>query len=148
MVIEYSKKSKRPKLGFTKVIKIGIKLHPSLFLKFGGSPDLIGNTIYPGKNSLQMFKYSANIDAGYNNLFIYSDIVEYSIVGDTVAPILRVVPFKSYNFVESDNDSQHINHEIINLHYVPVSKSEFDTIHINITVIGKTIVKLHFRQVR
>ena len=127
-----------------------------MFLKFGGSPEFKGNTIYPGKNSLQMFKYNANIDAGYNHLFIYSDIVEYSIVGDTLAPILRVVPFKSSNSDEN-NDSQHINHEIMNLHYVPVSKSEFDTIHINITgdsgypvhfVIGKTIAKLHFRQVR
>ena len=104
-----------------------------------------------------MFKYNANIDAGYNHLFIYSAIVEHSIVGDTLAPILRLVPFKSSNSAENNNESQHINHEIMNLHYIPVSKSEFDTIHINITgdsgypvyfVIGKTIVKLHFRQVR
>ena len=151
----YTSVSKRPQLRFKNVHKTGIKFHPLLFLKLGGAPELQDNTIYPGRNVLQMFKYSPNLDAGYNHLFIYSDIAEHSIVGDTIAPILRVTPFKTANSYENDNGSQHINHEITNLQYVPISKSEFDTIHIKITgdsglpvqfVIGKTIVKLHFRQ--
>lgn len=155
--IGYAQDTKRPKVGFTNIGQTGIKFHPLLFLKLGGSPEFKGNTIYPGRNIIQMFKYSPNLDAGYNHLFVYSDIAEHTVVGDTLAPVLRVTPFKTSNAYENNNGSQHINHEITNLQYVPVSKSEFDTIHIKITgdsglpvqfVIGKTIVKLHFRQHR
>ena len=153
--VAYSQSTKRPKFGFYNVVKTGVKFHRNLFLKLGGAPDFLGKTIYPGKQNLQMFKYSPNIDAGYNHIFVYSDIVEHTIVGDMFAPILRVIPFKTSNSLENDNGSQHTNHEISDAHYVPVSKSEFDTVHINISgdsgspvqfVTGKTIVKLHFRQ--
>ena len=54
-----------------------------------------------------MFKYSANIGAGYDQLYLYSDIIEHTIVDDTLSPILRVVLFKASNYVENDNSSQH-----------------------------------------
>ena len=107
----------------SKVFKTGVKFHPSLFLKLGGSPEFKGKTILPGKISLHMCKYSANIDAGYNHLFVSSDIVEYIIVGETLAPVRRMIPLKASNAVENDNCSKHINHEITNLHYAPISKS-------------------------
>jgi hypothetical protein len=155
--IGYAEALKRPKFGFTNIGQTGVTFHPFLFLKLGGNPEFQGEIIHPGKNIIQMFKYSPNLDAGYNHLYIYSDIAEYNVVGDTLAPILRVTPFKTSNAYENVNGSQHINHELSNLQYIPVSKSEFDTIHIQITgdagipvqfVIGKTIVKLHFRQNR
>ena len=79
------------------------------------------------------FKYSSNINAGYYHLYIYSDVAEHNIVGDTLAPLLRVLPFEPGETVENNNESQHINHEITIPHYIPVSKSDFDIISIQIT---------------
>ena len=121
----------------------------------GGTPSLKHETIFKGKNIRDIFKYSSNINAGYNHLYIYSDIAEHNIVDDTLAPLLRVLPFEPTDTVENNNDCQHINHEITIPHYIPVSKSDFDIISIQITgdlgipvhfITGKTIVKLHFRQ--
>ena len=101
-----------------------------------------------------IFKYNPNINAECNHLYIYSDVAEHNIVGDTLAPLLRVLPFGPSETVENNNDCQHINHEITIPHYIPVSKSDFDIISIQITgdlgipvhlITGKTIVKLHFR---
>ena len=52
-------------------------------------------------------------------------------------------------------ESNHSHEEFLNLHYVPISKSSFDEIGINIRgdtgqtvhfVGGKSMVKLHFRK--
>ena len=151
--ISYSVVNKRPKIKFDNVVRIGLKLHPALFLKLGGTPSLKHETIFQGKNMRDIFKYNPNINAGYNHLYIYSDVAEHNISGDTLAPLLRVLPFEPSETVEN-NDCQHINHEITILHYIPVSKSDFDIISIQITgdlgipvnfITGKTIVKLHFR---
>ena len=152
--INCSTVNRRPKIKFDDVIKIGLKLHPALSLKLGGTPSLKDETIFKGKNIRDIFKYSSNINAGYNHLYIYSDVAEHNIVGDTLAPLFRVLPFEPGETVENNNESQHINHEITIPHYIPVSKSDFDIISIQITgdlgipvhfITGKTIVKLHFR---
>ena len=153
--VSYSVVNKRPKIKFDDVVRIGLKLHPALFLKLGGTPSLKHETIFKGKNMREIFKYNPNINAGYNHLYIYSDVAGHNIVGDTLAPLLRVLPFEPSDTVENNNDCQHINHEITIPHYIPVSKSDFDIISIQITgdlgipvhfITGKTIVKLHFRQ--
>ena len=59
---------------FDDVVKIGLKLHPALFLKLGGTPSLKDETIFKGKNMRDIFKYNPNINAGYNHLYIYSDV--------------------------------------------------------------------------
>ena len=89
----YSVVNKRPKIKFDNVVKIGLKLHPALFLKLGGTPSLKHESIFQGKNMRDIFKYNPNINAGYNHLYIYSDVAEHNIVGDTLAPLLRVLPF-------------------------------------------------------
>ena len=137
------------------VVRMGLKLHPSLFLKLDETPSLKTETIFQGKIIRDIFKYNPNINAGYNHLYIYSDVAEHNIVGDTLSPLLRVLPYEQSESVENNNDCQHISHEIMILHYFPVSKSDFDIISIQITgdvgipvhfITGKTIVKLHFRQ--
>ena len=149
--ISYAVVDKRPKIKFDDVVRTGLKLHPALFLK---SPSLKHETIFQRKNMRDIFKYNPNINAGYNHLYIYSDVAELNIVDDTLAPLICVLPFEPSETVENNNDCQHINHEITIPHYIPVSKSDFDIISIQITgdlgipvhfITGKTIVKLHFR---
>ena len=83
-------------------------------------------------------------------MFVYCDLADYSIVGDTSAQILRNVPIKGKK------------HEIVTErfdvpHYVPVLNSHFESIQLNISndlgdnvkfAVGKSVVKLHFRPVR
>ena len=133
---------------------MGLKLYPSLLLKLGGSPSLKKETIFQGKNMLEIFKYNTNIYAGYNHLCIYSDVAEHNIVGDTLALLLCVLPFDPKGSIENNHDCQHINHEITIPEYIPVSKPDFDIINIQITsdlgkrvhfITGKSIIKLHFQ---
>ena len=116
----YSKVAKLPKIAFKNIVRIGFKLHPFLFLKLGRQPSYKNETIFQGKNSFEIFKYNANIDAGYNNLYIHSDVAEHTIEGDTLAPILRVLPFEPSASIRNIDDCQHINDEIMIPHYIPV----------------------------
>lgn len=83
-----------------------------------------------------------------NNIYIYSDIIKYQYIGDTLAPLLRTINIPTTLSTESViYDSPH---------YIPVNKSSIDTINIKITdelgnnirfERGKTILKLHFRPI-
>ena len=85
-----------------------------------------------------------------SNFYIYSDIVEYQVVGDEKAPLLRIVPIgelsKSLNFTSKIFDSPH---------YIPVARNNLDTIEIDIRnhlgqpilfTSGEVVVKLHFKR--
>lgn len=88
-----------------------------------------------------------DIDRGLNSLFIYCDLLESVPVGDTKAPLLRIVDAKGKNgeIIRSYFDEPR---------YVPLQRKQFDSIEIDIrddigNVIpfesGKLIVTLHFR---
>ena len=74
----------------------------------------------PIGNELHIFKFNVNLHHSFSNLFIYSDIADFTFVGDIVAPILRVVPFNPVT------ELVHVHKEFKNLHYVPVCKSVID----------------------
>ena len=91
-----------------------------------------------------------DLNRGFNYIFVYSDIVESSVVGNTSAPLLRIFPI-------SGKSGDLITKEVQNIHYKPVQKSQFDTIEIllknengeNIPFEGgKSVVTLHFRKRR
>lgn len=92
--------------------------------------------------------FLADIQGGFNTLFVYCSICESQIVGDAHVPLLRTV------YVEG-TQGQTINKIYDSPHYVPVNTSKFDTIEINIKndmdelvsfQTGKVLCKLHFRQ--
>jgi hypothetical protein len=93
-------------------------------------------------------KYPPDMRAGFEALFVYCDLVSNQIIGSTMAPLLRVVP------VEGNPDD--VVSRVYNLpHYVPVQKTDFDSVEINIKddlnqpvkfLYGKVIVKLHFKK--
>lgn len=82
-------------------------------------------------------------------LYIYSDIVEYQIVGDTIAPLLQIVAStntKTDSFIDKIYDSPH---------YIPVSRNNIESIEIDIRsdkglpinfTSGRVVVKLSFRK--
>ncbi len=104
-----------------------------------------GNYYSPGV----YIENSPDISEGFSALYIYSDVVRNRIVGDTMAPLLRVVPLEknkklSVNWVRF----QHIQ-------YLPVNKTQSDVIEVNIRrdngdVVpfenGKVVLTLHFKK--
>lgn len=86
--------------------------------------------------------------AHYRVLLLYSDIVEPQIVGDIVAPLLRIV-----NVTGEDGEVISVKYD--RPHYLPVNRKIIDTLEIVIRAHtgelipferGKTYVSLHFRQ--
>ena len=69
-----------------------------------------------------------------HSLMIYSDLAEYNIVEDTKTPLLRCFPFISM-LKGGDNTTtgQYMNYQIFsNLHFRPVLKNSFRSIHIDL----------------
>ena len=103
----------------------------------------------PIGNEQHIFKFNVDLHRSITGLFIYSDIADFTFVGDIIAPILRVVPFNPVTKLV------HVHKEFKNLHHVPVSKYVIDQVYISIKtetgskvpfVTGKTMIKLRFRR--
>ena len=98
-------------------------------------------------NERHAFKYGGDLNILHNRLHVYSDVVDYTYLGKVMAPILRVIPFKS------SKHSQQSNTEFVNVHYVPVAKSYIHQVRISIKgdsgkdilfSSGKTLIKVTF----
>jgi len=88
------------------------------------------------------------LNGGISEIFVYTNIIESHHVGDTVAPVLRVIP------VLTENTEQIVKVYPSPL-YFPVKKSFFDTIKIELRTSsgkeitfsgGKTVLVLSFRK--
>jgi hypothetical protein len=91
-----------------------------------------------------------NTILGVQSIFIYCDVADYSLVGDTSAQVLRNVAIRG-------GKNQVVTEKFEAPHYTPVLPSHFETIHVLLAndlgdavkfAVGKTIVKLHFRPAR
>ena len=72
--------------------------------------------------------------ASIKSLMIYSDLVEYNIVGDTKAPLLRCFPFISkLNGGDIITTGQYMNYQTFsNLPFRPLLKNSFHSIQIDL----------------
>ena len=69
-----------------------------------------------------------------HSLMIYSDLVEYNIVGDTKAPLLRCFPFMSkLKGRDIMTTGQYMNYQTFsNLQFRPLLKNSYHSIHIDL----------------
>jgi hypothetical protein len=90
-----------------------------------------------------------DMNAGLRLMYIYSDLVSYSTVGDIKSPLLRVV-----NASSTRGETSRITFS--KPYFIPVSRKEIDTIEVNINnerglpfpfEYGKSVVTLHFRRI-
>ena len=90
-----------------------------------------------------------DLHMGKKLMYIYSDVVSYSLVGDVSVPLLRACSLPE----PSTNNTIHLSFP--DVHYKPVQKSQFDTIDISINTeegllmpfqSGKVLITLHFRR--
>ena len=84
-------------------------------------------------------------------MYVYCDIIESVVIGDTLAPLLRIVNMDPVNHTFGSHTVDIFNP----LHYVPVEKLNFEHIEIDIRdstgrhlpfTFGTVSVKLHFRR--
>lgn len=84
-------------------------------------------------------------------LYIYCDVVEPQLIGDTMAPLLQVVNIDSVDYVYGANKYVQFQSP----HYIPVMKSSFESIEVDLRddtgnhipfQFGTSCVKLHFRR--
>lgn len=97
---------------------------------------------------------TVDVNHGVYNLYIYTDIVTPQLVGDTETTLLSTVSFDTYRL----DDRPEVRTKVFQTpHYVPVNRPSTDTILIDIRdssgeripfLLGKVIIKLHFRQKR
>ena len=91
-----------------------------------------------------------NLTQGFDTLYVYTNIVESRIVGNTLAPLLRPLPIRGRN-------GDRVSARFTNVHYVPLLYSHFDSIEVDIRddmgrrvpfEYGRVTVTLHFRRRR
>jgi hypothetical protein len=121
---------------------IGLRLSPELAHILGFEKTKLGS----GRQHIGVS--AADVNRAYTSLFVYCDLVQESIVGDTKAPLLRTLNVEGQY---GDIVQKIYNNPI----YVPLQKTHFDTVEINIKtengqpvpfMSGKAIVTLHFRR--
>ena len=147
IALSYGNKSNRTKVKFTGEYKDDMQLiFPQPLAEILG----VDKTFFgkPIGNDKHQFKYGIDLNMHSNRFYVYSDVANYTYIGDVTAPMLRVIPFKYMQ------EEILFNQEFLNLHYVPVAKSYIDQVHISIKggtgedipfITGKTLIKLHFK---
>jgi len=104
-------------------------------------------TSFGGTNAIPTY-VGERINIEPNTMYVYCDVIEHVVVGDTRAPLL-----KAFGREKSANDVTH--RTFPNPVYVPLQKKHFEDVEINIMTdtgepmpfaYGKSIVILHFRR--
>lgn len=112
-----------------------------------GNPFIVHDVINFKKPSAA--PYPADIYGGSYNIFIYTDIVDYQLVGNSYVPLLRCI-----NVSDEERHTPTLSYD--KPHYTSLSKSVIDDIEISLKndqnkyipfQYGKVIIKLHFRPV-
>ena len=95
-------------------------------------------------------EHVVQMNQGFDTIYVYTDVVESRIVGDSVAPLLRALPV-------GGSHGETVSDRFTNIHYVPLLYSHFKSIEIDIRddtgrrvpfEYGRVTVTLHFRRRR
>jgi len=126
---------------------VGVKFSPALALMLGFDVD----TNYDGHGEHRA-KLPMNLTVNENLVYVYCDLLEQVLVGDTKAPLLHLV-IRSTDMMSSLERIEHVTFKPVQ--YVPVQKNFFDIVTINLMMDtgrpmpffpGKSIIVLEFRR--
>ena len=146
--LSYKKSGNRVNLHVENPNRVQIRFSKTLGKILGLNPNLSNKLIW---NDNQGFTYPVDLDMTHHQMFVYSDVADYTYVGNTTAPILRIVSYKQ------SKSSTQSHEEFLNLHYVTLAKSYIYQVSLDIKdeigrsvpfVGGKTLVKLHFKRIK
>ena len=139
-IAEMTYTDENPRLGGT---DIGLRKSATVFLPPKETADVPYTYCKEAEHVVQM-------DEGFDTIYVYMDVVESRIFGDSVAPLLRALPVGGSNGVT-------VSDRFTNIHYVPLLYAHFKSIEINIRYdtgrfvpfeYGKVTMTLHFRRRR
>ena len=128
------------------------------FALYGDLPDILGFgrgdavvTLTSSARSSVARGYSiVDLRRGFESLYVYSSIVEPRIVGDKIAPLLRIVPI-------TGRHGEMVAARFDHVQYMPVLSREFEAVEIEIRddtgrpvpfERGKVTMTLHLRRHR
>lgn len=123
-----------------------IELSPTLALQMGY--DLNNNNVKINRKATRPPNLLAGIPS---HMYVYCDLVDPQLVGDTVAPLLKIVNIDMSDYTYGSHKIVHFNDP----HYVPVIKSMFESVEVDLRdsrgeklpfQFGTTCMKLHLRQ--
>ena len=129
---EKASTDENPRLGGR---NIGLTPSAAVFLPPKETPD--GPYTYRKED-----EHVVQMDQGFDTIYVYTDVVESRIVGDSVAPLLRALPV-------GGSHGETVSDRFSNIHYVPLLYLHFKSIEIDIRVpfeYGRVTVTLHFRR--
>ena len=128
------------------------------FTLYGDLPDILGFGAWSGDSTTSLtssarsmfVRASSVVDLrrGFESLYVYSSIVEPRIVGDKIAPLLRIVPI-------TGRHGEMVTTRFDHVQYIPVLSREFGSVETEIRddtgrpvpfERGKVTVTLHFRR--
>ena len=127
------------------------------FMLYGDLPDILGfgtgdgvviRTTLTDSKTLSQGNSIVDLRRGFESLYVYSGIVEPRIVGDKIAPLLRIVPITGRHGEMMTARFDHVQ-------YIPVLSREFGSIETEIRdgtgrpvpfERVKVTVTLHFRR--
>ena len=111
------------------------------FTLYGDFPDILefgARSLASSARSMFVRAYSiVDLRRGFESICVYSSIVEQRIVGDKIAPLLRIVPI-------TERYGHMVTARFDNVHYIPVLSREFGSVETFER--GKVTVTLHFRR--
>ena len=126
------------------------------FMLYGDLPDLLGFGTCDGvvirtsldRKTLTQGNSIVDLRLGFESIYVYSSIVEPRIVGDKIAPLLRIVPI-------TGRHGEMVTARFDHVQYIPVLSREFGSVETEIRddtgrpvpfERGKVTVTLHFRR--
>ena len=118
----------------------------SITRQFG---QILGFESFHFSTGLATSQHHADIDEGMSAIYVYTNIVQNQLVGDSLVPLLRVVP------IRGQDGELYRSEEFLHPHYLPTVKEttselQFDLRRDDGTPIsfqtGKVVLTLHFRK--
>ena len=128
--------------------KVTVHLQNDTELYFGDIGYVLGFSPEEVISKSSTAEREVDLEHGFHDLYVYCDIIQPQYVGDTLVPLLRIVP------VEGE-DRQRISKSFLRPQYIPVSRKQFESIEVNIKrdtgdsvpfEFGRVLLTLHFRQ--
>ena len=124
--------------------------HTKLYLLDGSDSTKTNYQGFSMETGYQVSNRPLDLSAGYHSIFVYTDIIESSLIGDSLSQLIKVV--------EIPADTKFGDQVVIkynNPQYFPLLRKEFSTIQLDLKddsnstvpfLFGRTIVTLHFRK--
>ena len=105
--------------------KVTVHLQNDAELYFGDIGYVLGFSTEEVISKSSTAEREVDLEHGFHNLYVYCDIIQPQYVGDTLVPLLRIIP------VEGE-DGQRISKSFLRPQYLPVSRKQFESIEVNI----------------